>query len=787
MIKKLLTTFIIACVASTAMAQLQVGDWKMYSVFSGKHVQNIVDTGDIVYYLSDGYLFSYDKRNSESVYYNKRNDLSDMNISNFYYNYNKKYLLIAYANSNIDIIYDNGKIINIPDLKNTVIAGTKAINGIDFQGDEVYVATDFGYLIIDDEKYIIKKSYNYGKKFLSIICTDKYLFADFDSYIWVSGKDDNHFSIDSFSKTNKNYNCRLFKISNDYLGTASGWYNTLHICYNGDPNTLATVQNKSVNVTAVQKTVDGFIVSLGSSYLKIDENGKITAEVSLPAEYYKGSMIASMETDGSIWSLDANGLKHTKINDDATVTVLMDSYRPNVSSVAYPYNIVQDGERLLVMSAGPTYFDSNQRIDFSLSKFEDNQWSNLAPQSFTSINGSSGGTLCSPYSLTVDPEDPDAYWFGSWWDGIICVKNNQVIQQFNNTNSPMILNYICCIPSISFDADGNLWAIFDNETVSNVPILLCLPKEKRFDTTVTKTDWTTYTYSNVTVVCQGTMHITKSGHVLVANNAYKTNLVCLDPNGTPFDKSDDRSIVIGSYIDQDNKSYDISYFYDFAEEENGRIWLATNNGLCYINSADLILQDNFYLNRLKVPRNDGTNLADYLFDGLSVTTVAIDGSNRKWCGTSTAGVYLVSADGTEILEHFTVANSYLPSDVVLTICCDKNSNAVYIGTNKGMVEYRSDAVPSEDNYDNVYAYPNPVRPDYTGDIIIRGLMDNSTVKICDSVGNIVYSTTSNGGMVVWNGCNYNGRRVDTGVYFVMASTNATGSSEGCVTKILVVR
>ena len=144
----------------------------------------------------------------------------------------------------------------------------------------------------------------------------------------------------------------------------------------------------------------------------------------------------------------------------------------------------------------------------------------------------------------------------------------------------MILNYICCIPSISFDADGNLWAIFDNETVSNVPILLCLPKEKRFDTTVTKTDWTTYTYNNVTVVCQGTMHITKSGHVLVANNAYKTNLVCLDPNGTPFDKSDDRSIVIGSYIDQDNKSYDISYFYDFAEEENGRIWLATSNGLC---------------------------------------------------------------------------------------------------------------------------------------------------------------------------------------------------------------
>ena len=116
-----------------------------------------------------------------------------------------------------------------------------------------------------------------------------------------------------------------------------------------------------------------------------------------------------------------------------------------------------------------------------------------------------------------------------------------------------------------------------------------------------------------------------------------------------------------------------------------------------------------------------------------------------------------------------------------------DNNSVYITTDKGLAEYSSDAVTPEQNFDNVYAYPNPVRPDYTGYITIRGLMENSLVKIADTAGNVVFSTKSNGGMAVWDGCNSNGKRVDTGVYFVFASQSEDGSSEGCVTKILIVR
>ncbi len=146
---------------------------------------------------------------------------------------------------------------------------------------------------------------------------------------------------------------------------------------------------------------------------------------------------------------------------------------------------------------------------------------------------------------------------------------------------------------------------------------------------------------------------------------------------------------------------------------------------------------------------------------------------------------MVSEDGTEILHHFTSSNSYLPSDIVYSIAFNTGNNSVYIGTENGLAEYSNDAMSSEADLSNVYAYPNPVRPDYTGYITIKGLMENSMVKITDSTGNIVYSTTSNGGMVTWDGCNMNGKRVDTGIYFVLASQGDAG--EGCVTKIMIVR
>ena len=194
------------------------------------------------------------------------------------------------------------------------------------------------------------------------------------------------------------------------------------------------------------------------------------------------------------------------------------------------------------------------------------------------------------------------------------------------------------------------------------------------------------------------------------------------------------------------------------------------------------------IRRLKVPRNDGTNYADYLLETDQVNDIAVDSQNRKWIATETSGLYLVSEDGDKILQQFTTDNSILPSNVVYAAACDPTSNSVYFGTASGVVEYNSTSSPGSDNYDNVVAYPNPVRPDYTGWITIKGLMEDSLVKIADAHGNVFHQGRSNGGMYVWDGCNSEGRRVKTGVYYVFASHSSGdgGGSDAVVTKIMVV-
>ena len=255
-------------------------------------------------------------------------------------------------------------------------------------------------------------------------------------------------------------------------------------------------------------------------------------------------------------------------------------------------------------------------------------------------------------------------------------------------------------------------------------------------------------------------------------------------NGTSDIKKYDIYLA-SSYLNQDGKYLEFNHINTLLEDNNGKIWVGTDNGVFEITNPSAVNSSTINVNQLKVPRNDGTNLADYLLSSQIVSSIAIDPANRKWISTIGSGVYLVSENGDEILEHFTEANSILPN-TVYAVACDPNSNKVYFGTDIGLIEYSSTSAPGSDNYDDVYAYPNPVRPDFTGWITVTGLMENSLVKIADAAGNVFCQGRSDGGMFTWDGCNPAGERVKTGVYYVYASQNATGDASACVTKIMVV-
>ena len=173
-----------------------------------------------------------------------------------------------------------------------------------------------------------------------------------------------------------------------------------------------------------------------------------------------------------------------------------------------------------------------------------------------------------------------------------------------------------------------------------------------------------------------------------------------------------------------------------------------------------------------------------LLETESVTTIEIDGANRKWIGTQNSGAFLISEDGTTQVLHFNEDNSPLPSNEIKDIEINGELGEVFFGTSKGVFSYRGSATAGGDFYSEVYAYPNPVRPEFDGTIVIKGLLRDSDVKITDASGNLVFETTSFGGQALWNGRTFDNQKVSSGVYLVFASSE--DGSLAVVTKIAII-
>lgn len=239
--------------------------------------------------------------------------------------------------------------------------------------------------------------------------------------------------------------------------------------------------------------------------------------------------------------------------------------------------------------------------------------------------------------------------------------------------------------------------------------------------------------------------------------------------------------------DQDGNTFTPNYTSALCEDRDGAVWVGTDQGIYIIPNPSSAVTDNLTVRRAKVPKNDGSNTAEYLLGTDLIYSISTDAANRKWIATKASGLFLVSADGSEILRQFTDENSPLPSKDIYSVYADPNSSTVYVGTAEGLFTYTSDASPAMDSFSDIVVYPNPVAPDYSGPIYIKGLMDDSLVKIADSAGNVVHQGRSQGGMFSWDGCNGAGRPVPSGVYFVFASQGSDSGNKGGTAKFMIVR
>ena len=257
------------------------------------------------------------------------------------------------------------------------------------------------------------------------------------------------------------------------------------------------------------------------------------------------------------------------------------------------------------------------------------------------------------------------------------------------------------------------------------------------------------------------------------------------PNSESLDEVS--SYEFTTLIDTDGKELTPSNYTCVAEDKDGYIWVGTNRGAVYFTKPRISSAEDkatTRCTRVKYTNEETGNLA-YFLDNVVVTTLKVDAGNRKWIGTKGNGVYVLDNDNETIVYQFNTTNSPLLSDNIYDIEINDKTGEVFIGTDKGLNSYQGEASEGKSDYSEIYAYPNPVRPEHMDKVTIVGLMDNSNVKITDLNGNIIYQTKSLGGQAIWNCRNANGSRVATGVYLVLASTEE--ASESVVTKIIVVK
>lgn len=381
--------------------------------------------------------------------------------------------------------------------------------------------------------------------------------------------------------------------------------------------------------------------------------------------------------------------------------------------------------------------------------------------------------------LDFDPQKEGHIMVGAK-SGLYEFQDYQFFKSYNRNNTPLQScvnsDEYLLITGIKYDKEGNLWVLNStSNTDYDYPI---------WRYTQSSDQWKAFTHNEMNGYYNGNMinffDVSYDKRLWFLNDWWEScKLYAFDPN------TDQLTHYGPNFVNEDNTILTPRYLLCAAEDKNGNIWLGTTVGPIYLPKANVQNGSTEFIQH-KVPRNDGTNYADYLLSNVEVRSIAVDGSNRKWMGTSDNGVYVISNDCNTEVYHFTTENSPLPSNTIHDIIIMPNG-LVYFATDKGFCSYMSDATETntEMTKDNVYAYPNPVKPDYTGNIHIVGLTYNADVKIVSVNGSLVNQGKSTGSTYTWDGCDLNGKKVASGIYMVQTATSE--SKAGTVCKIAIVR
>ncbi len=730
-------------------------------------------------------LFYYDAAEGLLGKLTKVNHLSSTGISAL--GSDGAYLAVGYSDGDLDIVdMANLTTVNIPELRLSETYTAKSINAITASDGMLYCAFGSGVVEVNTSKNEVRSAWRITSSGVSAtsVCVAggriyvgsasglysaslaSHVLEDYSQWTLNSQVSGGVVALAEFG--GKAYaavgslggNCSIVRVGTDEaveVLSASGFRG-----FASSNSKLAVVSSASVAVydsklsevatVGVVKSSDGAAVVSSPAY----RSASFLSDGSLAiADYNSGLVVSSLQGVGRVW-------------------------KPNGPATADNSDILAVGGDFYALGPGRNSSFNNANNVARFSVLSNGEW--------TSVSRGSYSAGMDPIFLAQNPSTGDVY-LSTWGSGVFRLEDHAFAERYYMDNTPMLPAYsnVVRTDAIVVDKDQNLYVV--NCSVDNG--LMVRTKDG---------EWYSYDYGigNSTHSCNAIL-ATSNGNIWVATSRMGTpSLFVFNINGTPETDDDDvfmstrssfeaYSQCVGTFSLTDASSGESlgSYATALAVSSDGTVWVGTTAGILVTKDNSSALKNgSITLNRIKVPRNDGTNLADYLLDGQYIYDIKVDGADRKWIATDN-GVYLVSSDGTETIHHFLATNSPLPVNDVKGVEIRPTDGEVFFSTASGLVSYHGDAIAPASKLENIKIYPNPASPSAApGYVSMTGFEDGSRILITDVAGHSIYRTTSLGGLARWDFHREKGGRVASGVYIVWA-INSEGENKA-VGKIMVV-
>lgn len=749
----------------TATSQVAIGEWR-------SHLPT--DRFDWVGELKDYYfvanahgVYKMDKRDNSITGLNKITGLSGTTLSSFECSKTDGVCIVGYSNGNIDVLTNGNVILNQRAILNAQTLGDKQVNGIEFIDGTALLSTGIGIIAMELSSTNILYD-------VSVTENDELIqFQEIELY------NDSIYAITNTGIRSLPFSqLRAFNPNWQKLSLEANSDSYEHLFTNGTNLYVVAKSEAFDNDTLLVLRAGGFEVSdklptIGiNSAKRYGDTLLMTHSTSI--KYYS----TNFEDLGTIFTFNAEGgmLPQSSQFVDGNSVIIADrvwggvitsfenQYRSSFISSPSPntadiQNVTILDETIYAFSGG-NEFTYNQPLIHVL---DDNSWESysMITEQFTELRNING---------IVSTDEALYYSMDGTGAAQLNASNLQTASVYTPDNSTVQdaqpdsdYDYLG-ITGIAADEDDNVWML---NNLATEPLLVRLASGT----------WASFDIG---------FDRPKTSELIQLDNGFlvavmiDNGLLIYDFNGTPSDPQDDRYINLTSNPSQG--SLPSNLVTAVAEDNNGELWIGTDAGVAVIYSPENVFNAGFEGAQQIIVNQDNYN--GYLLETELVDAIAVDGADRKWLGTSTSGIFLVSPDGTRQIRAFTEENSPLLSDKIVDLDVHPVTGEVFISTSAGLISYRSDATESQSDLENMLIFPNPVRPEYSGPIAISNLFDGTAVRITNASGNLVHETSSLGGQATWDGTDVRGERVASGVYLVFAIK--PDGTQGKVGKILML-